>query len=615
MNAVNAMNGSPSGSGEYLLEALDIVKRFGDFTANDGVTLRLRGGEIHALLGENGAGKSTLVKIVYGALQPTAGRLRWYGAPVTVANPAAARRLGIGMVFQHFSLFEALSVTENIALALPGGFDRRALGARIARVSAEYGLPLEPGALVVDLSVGERQRIEIVRCLLQEPRLLIMDEPTAVLTPQEANRLFVTLRRLADDGCAVLYISHRLEEVKQLCHHAIILRHGKVVADVDPQAETAASLARLMVGADVHAVSAEAHAPHGPPMLVVAALSLPADGPFGVALRNVSLEVRAGEVVAIAGVAGNGQSELFEALSGERLAPAPEAVTIAGEPCGTRGVTARRRLGAAFVPEERLGHSAVPGFALSDNVLLTRHASGGDLVRAGFIDRTATSAVAARVIERFDVRTSRADPPAQALSGGNLQKFVVGRELDREPAVLVIDQPTWGVDAGAAAIVRQVLADMARGGAAVLVISQDLDEISEIADRIAVISRGELSAAYPAGEIDRERIGLLMAGAHETTAQAAGAQASGVREAATQASGAHETAAQAPGAQTAEAHETATQAPGAQATGAHETAAQAPESRHRDSGVRGAGAGGAHGQEAGPGGPGGSGAGGMDGGT
>ena len=600
---MNAMNGSPSGNGEYLLEALDIVKRFGDFTANDGVTLRLRGGEIHALLGENGAGKSTLVKIVYGALQPTAGRLRWRGAPVTVANPAAARRLGIGMVFQHFSLFEALSVTENIALALSGGFDRRALGARIARVSAEYGLPLEPGALVADLSVGERQRIEIVRCLLQEPRLLIMDEPTAVLTPQEANRLFVTLRRLADDGCAVLYISHRLEEVKQLCHHAVILRHGKVVADVDPQAETAASLARLMVGADVHAVSAEAHVPHGPPMLVVAALSLPADGPFGVALRNVSLEVRAGEVVAIAGVAGNGQSELFEALSGERLAPAPEAVTIAGEPCGTRGVTARRRLGAAFVPEERLGHSAVPGFALSDNVLLTRHASGGDLVRAGFIDRTATSAVAARVIERFDVRTSRIDPPAQALSGGNLQKFVVGRELDREPAVLVIDQPTWGVDAGAAAIVRQVLADMARGGAAVLVISQDLDEIFEIADRIAVISRGELSAAYPAGEIDRERIGLLMAGAHETTAQAAGA---------------HETAAQAPGAQVAGAHERATQAAGAQATGAHETATQAAESRRRDSGVRGAGAGGAHGQEAGPGntgGPGGSGVGGMDGGA
>ena len=524
------MSRPASPGGGYLLEAIDIVKRFGDFTANDEVTLRLRPGEIHALLGENGAGKSTLVKIVYGALQPTAGALRWRGETVTVPSPAAARRLGIGMVFQHFSLFESLTVVENVALALRGGFDPRGLSERIARVSAEYGLPIEPTALVADLSVGERQRIEIVRCLLQEPRLLIMDEPTAVLTPQEAAQLFVTLRRLAGDGCAVLYISHRLEEVKQLCHHAVILRHGRVVANVDPQAETAASLARMMVGADVDAVRTGAHAASGPPMLGAAALTLPADGPFAVALRNVSFEVRAGEVMAIAGVAGNGQSELFEALSGERLAPAPASVTIAGESCGTRGITARRRLGAAFVPEERLGHGAVPGFVLSDNVLLTRHASGEALIRTGFIDRPGTRAVADRVVERFDVRTSRADPLAQALSGGNLQKFVVGRELDRGPAVLVVNQPTWGVDAGAAALVRQVLADLARAGAAVLVISQDLDEIFEIADRIAVISRGELSTAFPAGEIDRERIGLLMAGAHETGRQSGAAPADGAHD-------------------------------------------------------------------------------------
>ena len=502
----------------YLLEALDVVKRYGGFTANDRVTVKLRPGRIHALLGENGAGKSTLVKIMYGALQPTAGALRWRGRPASIASPAAARRLGIAMVFQHFSLFDALTAVENIALALPGRFDLRSLARRVTAVSAEYGLPLEPGALVADLSVGERQRIEIVRCLLQEPRLLIMDEPTSVLTPQEADQLFLTLRRLAADGCAVLYISHRLEEVRQLCHDATILRRARVVANVDPQAETAASLARLMVGDDVHAVRAAGRARDGAAALTVDRLSLPAPGPFGVALRGVTLAVRAGEVTAIAGVAGNGQSELFEALSGERLSSSPAAVTIAGQPCGTRGVTARRRLGAAFVPEERLGHSAVPGMELADNVLLTRHASDRGMVRGGFIDRPATRSVAKRVTERFDVRVSEVNPQASALSGGNLQKFVVGRELDRRPAVLVIDQPTWGVDAGAAAIIRQVLADLAKDGAAVLMISQDLDEIFEIADRIAVISRGQLSATYPADRIDRERVGLLMAGVRETGA-------------------------------------------------------------------------------------------------
>ncbi len=501
--------------GGYLLEAEDIVKRFGAFTANDRITLRLRPGEIHALLGENGAGKSTLVKIIYGALQPTAGRLRWRGGNIIVPDPRAARQRGIGMVFQHFSLFEALTVVENIALALPGSFDLRALARRVEKISAAYGLPLEPTALVADLPVGVRQRIEVVRCLLQQPRLLIMDEPTAVLTPQEARQLFHTVRRLARDGCAVLYISHRLEETRELCHRATILRQGQVVADVDPRAETTASLARLMVGAEVRSVHAEARQTAGPTALAIADLSIPATRPFGMTLRNVSLELRSGEVTAVAGVAGNGQSELFEVLSGERLAPTPESVLIAGKPCGSQDITERRRLGAAFVPEERLGHSAVPGFRLSENVLLTRHASGDDLVRGGFVAGGRTRALAARVARRFDVRAGHQDQQAHALSGGNLQKFVVGRELDREPRILVIHQPTWGMDAGAAAVIRQALVNRARDGAAVLVISQDLDEIFEIADRIAVISRGTLSDTFPAGGIDRERIGMLMAGTPE----------------------------------------------------------------------------------------------------
>jgi simple sugar transport system ATP-binding protein len=502
--------------GQCLLEARHIVKVFGDLKANDDVSLRIVAGEIHALLGENGAGKSTLVKIIYGALQPNAGELLWNGRAVTIPNPAAARTLGIGMVFQHFSLFEALSVAENIALALPPGeFDIAKLSARISTISRQYGLPLEPSATVADLSVGERQRIEIVRCLLQEPKLLIMDEPTAVLTPQEADQLFLVLERLAREGCAVLYISHRLEEVKRLCHAATILRHGKVVANVDPRRETAASLARLMVGADIHVVRPARRNAQGDVRLRLSNLSLPAEGPFAVPLKNISLEVRAGEIVAIAGVAGNGQSELFDAVSGERILSQTEELVIDGKACGRDTITARRRRGAAFVPEERLGHGAVPAFRLSENVVLTRHSSDTGLVRAGIVQFHDAERINARVSADFDVRKAKPDPEARSLSGGNLQKFVLGRELDRKPSVLVVNQPTWGVDAGAAAVIRQALVDLATAGSAVLVISQDLDEIFEIADRIAVISRGELSEAHPASEMTPEKIGLLMAGAHE----------------------------------------------------------------------------------------------------
>jgi len=519
---VNESALSPAGSENAagtLLEARHIVKIFGELRANDDVTLKLKPGEIHALLGENGAGKSTLVKIIYGSLQPTSGELYWKGEPVTVANPAAARDLGIGMVFQHFSLFDALTVTENIALALPPGLDMADLAARIQTVSADYGLPLRPDALVADLSVGERQRIEIVRCLLQEPRLLIMDEPTAVLTPQEADQLFVTLGRLAREGCGVLYISHRLEEVKRICHDATILRHGKLVARVDPQQETAASLANLMVGSEVAAVkTAKGRAP-GEPLLELVNFSMATDDPFGMSLKNINLTVRAGEIVAVAGVAGNGQGELFAAISGESVTADVSAVRLSGEACGGENITMRRRRNAAFVPEERIGHGAVPNFTLSENVVLTHHAIGEGVVRNGLINRLAAHAVNAKITEMFDVRKGTPDPEARALSGGNLQKFVVGREVVLQPKILVVNQPTWGVDAGAAAIIRQALIDLVRGGSAVLVISQDLDEIFEIADRIAVISRGELSEADPAEDMSLERIGLLMAGAHEKANQ------------------------------------------------------------------------------------------------
>ncbi len=497
-----------------MLEAVGITKDFATLRANDNIDLAIRAGEIHALLGENGAGKSTLVKILYGALQPSEGEIRWKGERIAVANPAAARALGIGMVFQHFSLFDALTVAENISLALA---DAPALGdlkKRIATVSAEYGLPLRPDSIVADLSVGERQRVEIVRCLLQEPELIIMDEPTSVLTPQEADDLFVTLKRLAAEKCAVLYISHRLEEVKQICHRATILRHGKVVAECDPQQETAARLASLMVGAELRELSApEPVSATAPVRLAVSHLSLPAPHPFAVALDDISIEVRGGEVVSIAGVAGNGQDEFFDALSGETPSAA-NMVAIDGVACGHRSVTTRRRLNAAFVPEERLGHGAVPRLKLSDNVILTRHATSEGLVRSGILNFLSARGIVGRVSEAFDVRKGSPDPEAHALSGGNLQKFVVGREFDRKPGVLVVCQPTWGVDAGATTAIRQALIDLAGDGAAILVISQDLDEILEISDRVAVISKGRLSETRDARGVTREEIGLMMGGAH-----------------------------------------------------------------------------------------------------
>ncbi|WP_084649824.1 ABC transporter ATP-binding protein [Stappia stellulata] len=503
--------------GTILLEAQGITKRFGDILANDDVSLTLRAGEIHALLGENGAGKSTLVKILYGALDPNSGDLAWQGQTVGIASPAEARALGIGMVFQHFSLFEALTVAENIALALPPGQSFRELSDRIRTVSRDYGLTLDPSAIVADLSVGVRQRIEIVRCLLQEPRLIIMDEPTSVLTPQEADQLFVTLERLASEGCAILYISHRLEEVQRICHHATIMRHGKVVMECDPTQETAGSLARLMVGSAVHDLKRGVAPREGNVHLALKGLSADAEGPFSVAIDTIGLDVHAGEVVAIAGIAGNGQSELFELLSGERLATIDTSVMIGGMPMGRAGITKRRRAGAAFVPEERLGHGAVPGLKLSENLVLTRHGTGDGLVRSGFVKTGRAGELEQKIKKNFDVRMSHDDPEARALSGGNLQKFVIGRELDRRPDLLVVNQPTWGVDAGAAALIRQELIDLSRHGAAVLVISQDLDEIFEIADRVAVISRGKLSEAIPSNKLTRERVGLLMGGLEEKT--------------------------------------------------------------------------------------------------
>ncbi|MDN2566338.1 ABC transporter ATP-binding protein [Aquibium sp. A9E412] len=500
-----------------LLEVRGLTKVFGSLKACDAVDLTIEKGEIHALLGENGAGKSTLVKMLFGTLEPAAGEIRWKGRPVTIGSPAEARALGIGMVFQHFSLFDALTAAENIVLSLDDNTPIMDVARRARELSKAYGLPLDPFAHVGDLSVGERQRIEIIRCLLQEPELIILDEPTSVLTPQEADKLFETLERLRAEGKSILYISHRLEEVKRLCDRATVLRHGKVVGHCDPREETAASLARMMVGNEVQAVVREAPPSDiaRKPLLEICGLSREPASPFAIPLRDIWLTVHAGEVVGIAGVAGNGQGEFFEAVSGEALQTGPGVVSICGHEAGRLDITGRRRLGAAFVPEERLGHGAVPVMSLSENLLLSRYSTdaarllgAGGVIRAGAVARAAR-----RIAEHMDVRKSGEDPEAAALSGGNLQKFLIGRELDRDPAVMVVNQPTWGVDAGAAARIRQALIDLARQGSAVLVISQDLDELFEVSDAISVMHGGHLSAPMPIGEATFEKIGLLMGGA------------------------------------------------------------------------------------------------------
>jgi general nucleoside transport system ATP-binding protein len=499
----------PSGP---LLQMTGMTKQYPGCLANDRVALTVGRNEIHALLGENGAGKSTLVKTIYGVVRPDAGEMIWQGNPVTIQSPGHAQRLGIGMVFQHFSLFEALTVTENIALGLADAKERAGLRERIVKISNEYGLPLDPDRVVHDLSVGERQRIEIVRCLLQNPKLLIMDEPTSVLTPSEVQKLFVTLRRLAAEGCSILYISHKLEEVRALCSIATIMRQGRTVASCVPAEKTVKELAEIMINADLHAPTPRPHlAATAAPRLVLDRLTVRSPHHFGTDLKDVSLSVSGGEILGIAGIAGNGQGELMDALSGEILAGRPENILIDGIPAGHMGPRARRRAGGCFIPEERNGHGAVTTMTLAENAFLSGF-SRGALVRFGLIDGRRTVLFAQDIITKFDVRTTGPKAEARSLSGGNLQKFLVGREVLQEPGILIVNQPTWGVDAGAALAIHEAVMALAQAGAAVMIISQDLDEIFILADRVAVIAGGRVSEPVRTRDVTIEAIGRLMGG-------------------------------------------------------------------------------------------------------
>ncbi|MDB6085221.1 MAG: transporter ATP-binding protein [Gammaproteobacteria bacterium] len=493
-----------------------ITKRYPTVLANDGVDLQVDPGEIHALMGENGAGKSTLMKIVYGVARPDAGSIEWEGREVDIHSPAQARRLGIGMVFQHFALFETLTVAENIALALDERIAPAALAPRIRTVAERYGLPIDPQRLVHSMSVGERQRVEIVRCLLQAPKLLIMDEPTSVLTPQAVQQLFGTLRRLAAEGMSILYISHKLDEIRTLCDKATVLRAGRVSGTTRPREQSNAELARMMVGSDLEEQPLRPREA-GEVRLELKGYSMAARDPFGTSLRQLDLAVRAGEIVGIAGVSGNGQKELLAALSGESLGAHEGSISLCGHPVETLGAAQRRALGLGFVPEERLGRGAVPSMSLADNTLLTGSHAG--MVRHGIVKRSVARASARAIIAAFRVKCGSEESAAERLSGGNLQKFIVGREIRLSPKVMLVAQPSWGVDVGAAQLIHHALIGLRDAGSAVLVISEELDELFTLCDRIAVLTAGRLSEARPRWQLTVETVGLLMAGA----AQEAGA--------------------------------------------------------------------------------------------
>ena len=494
------------------LQLAGITKSYPGVIANSEVCLSVMPGETHAVLGENGAGKSTLMKIIYGAIKPDAGSVRFNGNAVHIRNPKEARALGISMVFQHFSLFDTITVAENVWLGLDKGWSLLEVTRSIRAKAAEYGLDIEPSRPVHTLSVGEMQRVEIIRALLTNPQLLILDEPTSVLTPQAVEKLFVVLKKLASEGCSILYISHKLHEIRELCNACTVMRGGKVTGVCNPAQETNASLSGMMIGAEPPQLTHRAQ-PAGAPVLQVQGLTLTRDDQFGVDLIDISLEVRTGEVVGIAGVSGNGQRELLYALSGEDVRAAPGAIRIAEADASRLHPGGRRKLGLHFVPEERLGRGAVPTLSLALNLLLTRReAISHPRFLGGWIRVAQLEAHALEIIRRFNVKAGGAGAPARSLSGGNLQKFIVGREIDAKPTLFIVSQPTWGVDVGAAAQIRGEILALRDAGCAVLVFSEELDELFELSDRLHVIARGRLSPSVPIGQASVEKVGAWMSG-------------------------------------------------------------------------------------------------------
>lgn len=497
------------GSDEVALELRGITKRFGDLVANDGIDLDVRRGEIHALLGENGAGKTTVMRVAYGLSHADAGAIRVNGQLIQVRSPRDAIAAGIGMVTQHFSLVRPMTVAENLALGRSGGLrlDLDAARRTAADASARFGIRVDPDAVVGNLSVGEQQRVEILKALARDCRILILDEPTAVLVPQEVDALFSTLRRLVVDGLGVVFISHKLAEVRAISQRVSVLRRGRMIGTVPGDTEEG-ELARMMVGRPILGRRRDAAAvAAGGRSGVLSIRDLRVAGPHGNAvIDRFSLDVGAGEIVGMAGVSGNGQTELVDVLSGMR-APLAGSVVVAGAEVTGLGPAEMVAAGIGRIPEDRHA-SLIPDLSVAYNLVMERIA---DFRRAGRLDEPAIRAHADTLIEGFAIR-ARPDDRLGTLSGGNIQKVLLARVLSRDPRVVVVSQPTRGLDVGATEYVRAQLLARRTAGAGILLVSEDLDELLELADRLVVIYEGRIVGEMAAADADAERLGLLMAG-------------------------------------------------------------------------------------------------------
>ena len=498
-----------------ILELRNITKRFPGVLANDHISFTLEAHEIHALLGENGAGKSTLMNILYGLYQPDEGEIIVRGQPVRIHSPNDAIRVGIGMVHQHFMLVPVLTVTENVMLGdemMTGGvfLDRRSAARRIRDISKRYGLEVDPDAYVKDLPVGVQQRVEIIKLLFRNADILILDEPTAVLTPQEVNDLFKVIRSLVDQGKSLIFITHKLKEVLALADRITVLRAGRVAGSATPAAASAASLAAMMVGREVSLEVDKAKPQPGEVVLSVEHLEV-LDERLNVAVDDVTFDVRAGEIMGIAGVQGNGQTELVEAITGLRK-PISGAIRILGQEVTHAAPRRITELGVAHVPEDRQRDGLVLSYPVADNIALQEYYKP-PFARGAVIDERAIQREAAALVQRFDVRTPSVHTPAGSLSGGNQQKVIVARELSRPIRLLVASQPTRGLDVGSIEYIHKQIVRKRDEGAAVLLVSSELDEILAMSDRIAVMYRGRVVAIVEAEGATKEYLGLLMAGA------------------------------------------------------------------------------------------------------